>query len=158
MDEVHLGPETLGAGVTPAQGSVKPTVGFTSNKVIFSLPLDPQRQRRHGALLLLPLAALHYPSRPCLRDHLQHRRLEQRLRRLHHIDHCADTFPDLRIIVGDCEHLADQRIDYATYHLTLAFGAWDSEIRAGRESPRLGLEARLRREELSRQFGVADAV
>jgi hypothetical protein len=26
---------SLGAGVTPAQGSVKPTVGFTFNKVIF---------------------------------------------------------------------------------------------------------------------------
>jgi hypothetical protein len=25
---------SLGAGVTPAQGSVKPTAGFTSNKVI----------------------------------------------------------------------------------------------------------------------------
>jgi hypothetical protein len=26
----------LGAGVTPAQGSVKPTAGFTLNKVIYS--------------------------------------------------------------------------------------------------------------------------
>jgi hypothetical protein len=29
----------LGAGVTPAEGSVKPTAGFTLNKVIYSPPL-----------------------------------------------------------------------------------------------------------------------
>src|SRR5271155_3086799 len=39
-----LGPQisapknSLGAGVTPAQGSVKPTAGFTSNKVIYPSP------------------------------------------------------------------------------------------------------------------------
>jgi hypothetical protein len=30
---------SLGAGVTPAQGSVKPTAGFTFNKMISTSPL-----------------------------------------------------------------------------------------------------------------------
>jgi hypothetical protein len=37
-DEVPHLPLIPGAGVTPAQGSVKPTVGFTFNKVIYPSP------------------------------------------------------------------------------------------------------------------------
>jgi hypothetical protein len=39
---------SLDAGVTPAEGSVKPTAGFTLNKVIYSSPLhlrDPLLRR-----------------------------------------------------------------------------------------------------------------
>jgi hypothetical protein len=32
---------TLGAGLSPAEGSVKPTAGFTFNQVICSLSLAP---------------------------------------------------------------------------------------------------------------------
>jgi hypothetical protein len=50
---------SLGAGVTPAEGSVKPTAGFTLNRVIspshFLLPLSPMviLQRAHFELFVL---------------------------------------------------------------------------------------------------------
>src|SRR5271168_4782528 len=59
---------TLGAGVTPAQGSVKPTAGFTLNEVYFFTPATPEHLRS-GPRLRPPPPSQDSPDacgRPCL--------------------------------------------------------------------------------------------